>query len=198
MCPHLVIDNFLDDPDAYRALALKQDYYTIRGPDGGTYKNISVRKTEEHKAKIEAAIGKKIAQDYSFLRFAIYGSELGHTIHADSGLSPWGCVLYLNPEDTIAPDSGTCFYEHRVLKIEKVPTEQEVRAAGKSPKRVWTELEKSWNDPDKWKETGRVEMKYNRAIFFPTVYFHSRLPLGAFGNTIDDARLIFVSFFQIP
>lgn len=194
--PHTVVDNFLDDPDAYRAEALKLPYYEIRGPDGGVYKNISVRPTTEHKEKIEAALGRTVRQDYSFCRYALYGTPLNHLIHADSGLSPYACVLYLNPEDQIPPGSGTAFYEHRKLKITKVPTEEEVRAVGKSPRRIMGELEASWGDATRWRETGRIPMKYNRAIFFETTYFHSRLPLDAFGMTMDDARLIFVSFFR--
>lgn len=196
MPPHTIVDDFLDDPDAYRSEAIKLPYYEIRGPDGGVYRHISVRPTTEHKEKIELALGRTIKQDYSFCRFATFGAELRHTIHADSGLSPYAMVLYLNPADQIPDGSGTAFWEHRNLKIVKVPTEEEVRASGKSPKRVWNELESSWNDETKWKESGRVPMKYNRAIFFETVYFHSRLPLNGFGNTIDDARLIFVSFFR--
>lgn len=193
----LVVDNFLDDPDAYRAKALGLEYYTVKGQaDGGIYKNISVRPTTEHKEKIEAAIGRKIDQDYSFCRYGLYGSCLGALIHADSGLSPFACVTYLNTPDQIPEGSGTAFYQHRKLKIEKVPTVEEVRAAGKSPKRVWETLDSSWNTADAWKEISRVEMKYNRAIFFETDRFHSRLPLDGFGMTLEDARLIFVSFFK--
>lgn len=195
--PHLLVDNFLNDPDAYRAKALTQEFYDIKGPDGGVYKNISVRPTKEHKEKIEAAIGRPIEQDYSFLRYALYGTPLNHLIHADSGLAPFACVLYLNPEDQIPEGSGTGFYTHKKLKYDRVPTEHDVRAAGKSPKRVWETLEDSWNDVDAWKETGRVDMKWNRAVIFETTYFHSRLPLDAFGNTLEDARLIFVSFFSL-
>lgn len=199
MCaPHSVHDNFLDDPDAYRAFALKQDFYTISGPDGGSYRCISVRKTEEHKAKLEAAVGRPVDQCYSFLRYASYGMGLNHAVHADSGLAPWACVLYLNTPDQIVEGSGTGFYQHKTLKIEKVPTAEEVRAQGRSPKRVWDTLEDSWNDVNRWKETGRVEMKFNRAVIFPTIYFHSRLPIDAFGNSLEDARLIFVSFFKVP
>jgi len=194
--PHQIVDNFLADPDSYRAKALTQEFYEIRGPDGGIYKNISVRPTKEHKAEIEAAIGRPIEQDYSFLRYAIYGTPLNHLIHADSGLAPFACVLYLNTDDQIPEGSGTAFYQHRKLKYEQVPSVEQVRAAGKSPKRVWEILEASWGDVDAWKETCRVPMKYNRAVIFETTNFHSRLPLDAFGNTLEDSRLIFVSFFR--
>lgn len=197
MCPHLVIDNFLDDPDSYRAKALEFDFYTVKGQaDGGIYRDVSVVKTHEHKAKIEASIGKKIDQDYSFCRRGMYASSLGAVIHADSGISPYACVLYLNPNDQIPEGSGTAYYRHKKLNAEKVPTVEEVRAAGKSPKRVWELLDSSWNDESLWRETGRVEMRYNRAVIFPTIYFHSRLPLQGFGMTPQDARLVFVSFFK--
>lgn len=194
----LVVDNFLDDPDAYREAALKRDYYTVKGQaDGGEYRCISVVKTTEHKEKIESAIGRKIDPDYAFCRYGLYGSSLNNLIHADSGISPYACVVYLNPADTIPEGSGTAFYLHKKLKLEKVPTVEEVRAAGKSPKRVWETLDSSWNDADAWREVSRVDMKYNRAIFFETDRFHSRLPLDGFGTDMATARLIFVSFFKV-
>lgn len=196
MAPHQIVDGFLCDPDAYRAKALTQEFYDIKGPDGGVYKNISVRPTKEHQANIEAAIGRPIEQDYSFLRYAIAGTPLNHLIHADSGLAPFACVLYLNPAEQIPEGSGTGFYRHIKLGYEKVPTEHGVRAAGKSPKRVWETLEASWNHADAWQETGRVPMAYNRAVIFETTNFHSRLPWAAFGSTLADSRLIFVSFFR--
>lgn len=192
----IVIDNFLPDPKAHREMALKQTFYSVRGPDGGTYRCINVRPTEELKPQIEAAIGRAAEMDYTFLRYACYGMPLNHLIHADSGLSPFGCVLYLNEADQIAPNSGTAFYRHRKLGYEKVPTEVEVRAAGKSPKRVWNILEDSWGDVDAWEQISMVEMVFNRAIIFDTTRFHSRLPLDAFGMTLEDARLIQVSFFR--
>lgn len=195
--PALYFDNFLPDPDSYRAKALQQEFYCIKGPDGGVYKNISMRPTTEHKELIEAAIGKPIDQFYTFLRYAKYGTPLNHLIHADSDLAGYACVLYLNPNDQIPEGSGTAFYQHKKLKMEQVPTVDEVKALGKSPKRVWDILEASWGDADAWKETGRVDMRYNRAVIFPTTWFHSRLPLDSFGNTLEDCRLIFVSFFNV-
>lgn len=197
MQPVITIDDFLQDPDDHRSRALNLPYYSLRAPDGGTYRNISVRPTDELKTHIQTAIKKKVDVDYTFFRYALYTDKLNHLIHADNGLSPYGCVLYMNQADQIVPGSGTAFYRHKKLGYEKAPTEQEVRAAGKSPKRVWTELEKSWNDPDAWEQTGMVEMVFNRAIIFDTTCFHSRLPLEAFGNSLEDARLIEVSFFRI-
>lgn len=140
---------------------------------------------------------KKAEIDYTFFRYALYATPLNHLIHADSGLSPFGCVLYLNEESQIVPGSGTAFYRHKKLGYEKVPTEEEIRRVGKSPKRVWNILEESWNDPDAWEQIGMKEMVFNRAIIFDTTCFHSRLPLEAFGNTLEDARLIEVSFFRV-
>jgi hypothetical protein len=196
MAPHQIVDGFLEAPGAYRLKALTSEFYDIKGPDGGVYKNIHVRPTTEHKANIEAAIGRPIEQDYSFLRYAVAGTPLNHLIHADSGLAPFACVLYLNPDDQIPEGSGTGFYQHKKLGYQRVPTEHEVRSQGKSPKRVWETLEASWNDATAWTETGRVQMKYNRAVIFETTNFHSRLPWAAFGSCIGDARLIFVSFFR--
>lgn len=192
----LVIDNFLPDPVAHRKLALSLPFYSIRAPDNGIYRCIHVRPTDELKPQIEKAIGRKAEIDYTFFRYATYGLPLNHLVHADSGLSPFGCVLYLNEADQIVPGSGTAFYRHKKLGYEKMPTEEEVRKAGKSPKRVWDTLEASWNEPDAWEQISMVPMIFNRAIVFDTTRFHSRLPLDAFGNTLEDARLIQVSFFQ--
>lgn len=197
MCPHFVVENFLPDPDAYRAKALSLEYYTIKGPDGALYKNISVRPTGEHKELIEAALGKKIEQDYSFIRFSLYGEPTNSLIHADSGYSEYALVLYLSPDALIPPGSGTGFYQHKKLKYDKVPELHEIKAAGKSPKRVWETLEASWNDPSLWNETGRLDMKFNRAIIYPSKWFHARLPHDSFGMDFQNARMIFGSFFSV-
>lgn len=196
MQPVITIDNFLPDPAAHRAMALAQPYYSLRAPDGGTYRCINVRPTDELKTQIQAAVGKPVEIDYTFFRYALYTDKLNHLIHADNGLSPYGCVLYMNEADQIVPGSGTAFYKHKRLGYEKAPTHEEVKRAGKSPKRVWNTLEESWNDPSAWQQTGMIEMVFNRAIIFDTTCFHSRLPLEAFGNTLEDARLIEVSFFR--
>lgn len=198
MCSQtIVVDDFLEDPKAHRALALTLPYYAIKAPDGGVYRCLHVRPTDELKPQIEKAIGRKANIDYTFFRYGLYASTLGHLIHADSGLSPYGCVLYLNEPDQIVPGSGTAFWRHKKLGYEKVPTIEEVRASGKSPKRVWDILEDSWNDESAWEQTSMVEMSFGRATIFDTTRFHSRMPLQGFGNCLADARLIEVSFFSV-
>lgn len=195
--PHIIIDDFLPDPDTYRAEVLKLPYCEIRGPDGVVYRNICVRPTTEHKEKIEDAIGKTINQRYSFLRYAIYASTCENPFHADGIYGEYAGLLYLNTPDQIVPGSGTSFYRHRKLGMEKMLTAEEIRAKGKSPKRVFSELGKSWSDESAWKRTAHVDMKFNRFVAYPGDYFHARQPFQAFGNTIEDARLIFCTFFSV-
>lgn len=192
--PHQIVDDFLSDPVSFRAEAIACPFYQIDGPDGGHYHNISMRPTHEFQGQVEKAIGRPIRPSYAFLRYATKGTKLNHLIHADNGLAEFGCVLYLNTPDQCA--GGTAFYRHKTLGWDRVMLADECRRLGKSPKRAWEILEKSWNDAGQWEQTGGCPMKFNRAVIFPTRFFHSRLPLDGFGTDMNDARLVYVLFFN--
>lgn len=192
--PFLVVDDFLPDPEKVRDDFKSLEFYDMRGPDRELYKRINVRNPREFNGLIEKAVGRPVEQDYSIARLNYAGENPNNAIHSDNGYSEFAAVLYLSrPEDC---KGGTAFWRHKHTGFPGWPTDKEVRRIGKSPTRVWDQIMATWNEPDAWEQTGLAEMKFGRAIFYPTKSFHSRWPFEAFGTTPEDGRLIWCSFFR--
>lgn len=192
--PFLMVDDFLSDPKEAAEKLRRADYADRVGPDGETYKRVALMPASLFQEEIEKEVGFSIRPDYSLARLNFSGELPNNAIHADGGYSEWAAIVYLsNPGH--AP-SGTAFWRHVKYDIDSMPTEQEIRRRGRSPKRVLQQLTADWNRPEAWTQTHFAEMKFNRAIFFRCKSFHSRYPFEAFGDCPENGRLIFVSFFN--
>lgn len=188
------IDDFLPDPNAYRAEAVRQKFYDIRGPDGEVYKNIVVRPTNEFDALLSEKLKRPVTAGYSLLRVNFDGEMPNNSVHSDNGYDRFAAVLYLNTPEQCR--GGTAFWRHKEFGWTNWPTEQQVRQTCQKPAKVYAKLAASYNNPDAWEMVHLAEMKFNRIILYPTTVFHSRWPWAAWGKTVDDARLIWVSFFS--
>lgn len=186
------LDNFLPDPAAYREMALAQPFYSVKGPDKEYYHGISVRPTDELQPLLSGKLGKKVSLDYCLLR-QNNGDDV-HRIHADSAYSDYAFVLFLNPPEQC--QGGTAFWRHKQYGFSAWPTEREIRLKGKSPVRVFRQLQTEWQDLSKWEQLHLAEMKWNRCICYPTKDFHSRWPLEGFGTEKENSRLIAIGFFN--
>lgn len=190
------LDDFLPDPMAFREEAVHQKFYDIRGPDGETYKNIVVRQTNEFDEQISKRLRCPVKAGYSLLRVNFDGEMPNNAVHSDNGYDQYAAVLYLNlPEQC---RGGTAFWRHRKYGWTHWPTEEQIRRTCRKSSVVMKELSESYNDPDAWEMTHVAEMKFNRMIIYPTEVFHSRWPWAAWGQTTENARLIWVSFFSVP
>lgn len=191
----VTFDNFLPHPRMVRNEFINLPFYNIRGPDGEMYKKISMRPTDEFSPELEQAIGRKVSRSYSMARLNYAGELPNNAIHSDDAYDPYALIIYLNLPHQCK--GGTAFWRHRKTGFEQMPTEAEIKSKGKSPVRIFQELSDSWNDASKWEQVGIAEMKFNRAVIFPTNVFHSRFPFEAFGTGPEDGRLIFCSFFSL-
>lgn len=188
-------DDFLPDPVGYREQALKQPFYDIRGPDLETYKNINVRPSDEFAGLLSARLGKDVKCGYSLLRVNFDGQMPNNAVHTDSGYDQFAVILYLNrPEDC---KGGTAFWRHKKYGWTHWPTDEQVRRTCRKANKIGDQLRGDANNPDAWELVHVAEMKFNRMIAFPTNTWHSRWPWPAFGKTMEDARLIWVSFFSV-
>lgn len=192
---HRIFDDFLPFAGEFREEALIWPFSNVTGPDGEVYKRVQVRENNEFGPRISAALGHKVAQSYSLLRLNYAGELPNNAIHADSGYDSFAGVLYLNPTEQC--QGGTAFWRHKATGFEKLPTAEEVRRLGKSPKRVLETLQADWNRPEAWELVEVVDMKWNRLVIYPSKRFHSRYPFEAFGNCPDNGRLIWVTFFSV-
>lgn len=191
----LIKDGFLPNAEEFRAQVLARPFEDKIGPDGAPYKNIQVRETNEFQTLLEAVLGRPVMQHLTMVR-ANYAGELPHNpVHSDQICAEYACVLYLNTPEQCR--GGTAFWRHKKLGWDSLPHEASLRAKGKSPKRLYAELDDGYKDPTAWEQTLLAEMKFNRLIAYPSRRFHSRWPHTAFGTSPDDVRLIWVSFFDV-
>jgi hypothetical protein len=189
------LDDFLPDPLAFREQALKEKFYDIRGPDGEMYRNIHVRPSDELAGLMSERLGKTVRCGYSLLRVNFAGDLPNHAIHTDNGYDRFAAILYLSrPADCVG---GTAFWKHKQYGWTNWPDAAAMRRTCKKPEKIVAQLQCEANTDSAWEQTHLAEMKFNRMIVYPTDQFHSRFPFSAFGTTMEDARLIWVSFFSV-
>jgi hypothetical protein len=179
----LCVDNFYDDPDAIRSLALKQEYaahetvgshdYDYPGYRSAQYLPNFVRRNFD---SIMAGIGQidwGFSENSDCGRFQYATSNDRTWIHADD--YEWAGVCYLTPN---APHTGgTGFFRHKYTN-------------------EWKTLGSNHEGYDytKWDLVDRIANKYNRLILYKGRLFHASLDY--FGSNIQDGRLFQVFFFN--
>jgi hypothetical protein len=193
--PFIVKDDFLRDPEAIRALVPEMPFQDVVGPDKQVYKRVAIADPSLFNAEIADFVGAPVAQRYSVFRLNFNGEDPNSAIHTDAEYDSHALVLYLSrPGDCTG---GTAFWRHKKTGFTAWPTKQEILRKGKNPQGVWEGLTRDWDNVDAWEQTHLAEMKYNRAICYPTSMFHSRYPFKAFGNCPENGRLIFCSFMSL-
>lgn len=192
----ITVDNFLD-PERLAALrhdAVNLPYYNIRFL-GAHYNRIHIRSNDEFKSELEALVRSPIDQQHTFLRRNLKGEFSKDQVHHDSDTSEFVAILYLNlPEHC---SGGTSLFRHKETGADAYPRPHEIARLGRSPKREQAKFIKDFQNADAWEMTEVLEMKYNRLVLYPCTWFHSRFPREAFGTTPEDARTIWLSFFNV-
>jgi hypothetical protein len=173
----MLIENFLPDPEAYRAKALTREFRTFEFPEVGvTFHGINVADDGAVPLRL-AEVLPGATPTLSFLRRSPAGQVEPHYIHTDADMGDWTGLLYLNPDPPL--EDGTSFWQHvETGELEnKVPHARSVEGRSAFG----------------WREWWRCEARFNRMLIFPSTYFHSRAIYGNWGAG-DDARLTQVTF----
>ena len=185
----LIIDDFFENPDALREFAMTQNFSEITSPDDGvTYPDICINiptevKQEMH-IKITQLLGAPMTKTIDFMRLSRQGVHVPHQAHTDLIMGQYTALIYLNkPEDC---KGGTSLLKH-VNGMDVNPKNDEEEA-------VWR---KDTNDESKWIKLNECPMVYNRLFLVRSDLFHRAEPVGGFGNTLENGRLVLVSFFSL-
>jgi hypothetical protein len=200
----IVIDDFYPDPSVVREFALNAEYPQ---PENHTYpgRNSSTAYYDkEIHARIESAIGRRVipqdpkknGADCGYFRISLANDSHEQDIHIDPG-SDWGGVLFLNVGSQCDPESGTSFWRHKKLGMERVPmTPEHGRSYGYSS---YNEIRSNiiygdGLDRSLWNRYCFVPMKYNRLVLFSPYLWHSH---GTnFGTTLENGRLVQLFFYH--
>ena len=194
----IVVDNFLENPDAVREYSFEQEYQIYGGRNWPGRDSVYTHGQEEMTKAISEVVGDKLfikqENKCSYFRHSRKGENGSQYIHFDPnpGLI-WAGVLYLTP--TFNPTGGTKFWKHNETGWELAPTDEEgVKYGIKSHNDMVNFFNTEGTDPSKWTEVDNIAFKYNRLVMFNPFLWHSQGDL--FGTTHDSARLIQLFFFH--
>jgi hypothetical protein len=197
MIPHLfVFDDFLRDPEAARAQALKMNYSVPgRFPGLNSVEKLPIEGLDELVSRlVHEPVRAPWTSDFSHgsCRLALARDNKPGRIHIDQ--SHWSGILYLTRDEHCR--GGTEFFRHKRTQTDHVPmTPEALKRAGYSS---YAELQQDILDKDaldrsKWEHTMTVPMRFNRLVLLQPHYWHTSGE--AFGDSVENGRLVYLMFF---
>ncbi|BDT68307.1 hypothetical protein os1_24890 [Comamonadaceae bacterium OS-1] len=206
----LVIDDFLDDPLAFRAQALALCRQRTQLLANGVFPGVqtAAQPMDAAMQRIADALGRTVkwdSPDHGALRVSLATDEARADVHVDSPTLPhiFGGVLYLSlPEDC---QGGTSFYRHRATGLARRPEAADVQAGGFAslldfqkrhlpPNKLQPFAQWRAQREGRWEWLFEVPMRFNRLVVFRSDYFHAVSEL--FGNQPENGRLVQLFHFQ--
>lgn len=184
----LVIDHFLPEfkeLQDYSRSAVFTDI--VNGFDGVTYPLICADIPEHLKLSIFTLVAKHFAAPVSptiFMRRSPAGVHCPHQVHSDASMGRYSLMLYLNAEEHCT--GGTSFLSHRATGIAYNPEDPDATAI----------VVADQNCPYAWDVREIANMRPNRAVIFDAARLHRAEPVGGFGDTPENTRVVLTCFFS--
>lgn len=184
----IVIDDFLPEFEELQSYARAATFADVVNPfDGVTYPLICDDIPDHLKLAIFCAIAKHFDLPESptiFMRRSPAGTPCPHQVHSDASMGDYSLMLYLNDEES--SEGGTSFLSHLETGIAYNPecaTATDIIVADQ-------------NKPAAWKVREMVSMHPNRAVIFDASRLHRAEPIGGFGDTPENTRVVLTCFFR--
>ncbi len=198
----IVIDDFLEDPMAFRKAILNVDFPEDLRPKGypgrNSAKRVQLTGLEEEISRIvQEPLKAKTDAGHGGARITLEGDKGMADVHIDQG--HWSGILYLSkPEDC---QGGTDFFRHKATGTERALLEKtDLDTLGisdpKEANKIFNNiLLDDTHNPDAWERTMRVPMRFNRLVLIRPWLWHTAGP--GFGTSLDNGRLIYLLFFDL-
>ena len=182
-----VYDGFLESYDELKQHSLTCDFQDIENPaDGVVYPNICTDIPADVKQEIFDKLcvfkGDVIKDETIFLRMSPEGVHVPHVAHTDIVMGQYSLMLYLNENEL----SGTSFLRHIATGISYQPMLDGFVKL----------VEGDMNTLEAWAPYQRVPAKENRAAIFDAGCIHRADPVGGFGLSQEDSRIVLTCFFS--
>lgn len=176
----IVIDDFLDSYSELKELSLTCSFDDkTNSVDGVTYPHIFEGIPDNIREEIIVKIGS--SREFMFMRMSPKGVSVPHIAHTDNSMGDYSLMLYLN-----SGPGGTSFLRHKQTGICYAPEDE-----------VFVGLvSQDINSIDAWAITESVPMKENRALIFNSHFFHRAEPIGGFGDTQLNSRIVLTCFYD--
>jgi hypothetical protein len=186
----IIIDDFYDDPDSIRDMALSSEYYEDKKSSGYKFGDApwpgkmskDTYSPTWIDVKISKILNKNMRQlrqmDNGSFRISKKGTVSSNLLHADSvDANYYAGVLYLskNREDT----PGTIFYNQKSTNSDRALSKEHLKHIIQN---------NEFNQLDKWTIHTVSNIVYNRFLLYPANKFHGIGPV--FGEQDEDARIV--------
>lgn len=184
-----VVDDFLEK-EIYEAIyssLLKNEFQSVEVGDKNFWAQYSNKEFDEFILRKLSAID-GVAREclLGFFRVATEELDTDWRIHADSKVGDIrperALVLYLSPS-TKKGLHGTAFWKHK-----KVGYEMPINVSDEEADRF---LSEESNKIDNWELHSVIGYKPNRALIYPSNYFHSKYPNEGW----VEGRMVYVMFY---
>ena len=177
----VVVDNFLADPDATRALALQQQFFESNYHKGKRTQHGF--HTEDHRQAFEELLGAKIP-DWNTHGlngvFQICVPQDPLVYHSD--FQQYAATIYLTPD--APPETGLSLFRSKTFKARKIP-----------PDVAEFDFYGGFYDPTLWELVDKIGNVYNRLVIFDAKLVHAAS--AYFGTELSNGRLFQMFFFDV-
>lgn len=184
----LIIDHFLPEFEELQKYAQTAEFTDVVNEfDGVTYPLICADIPRHLVISVLGHIAKHFAMPKDpimFMRRSPAGVPCPHQVHSDASMGTHSLMLYLNAEDDC--QGGTSFLSHRLTGIAYNPELPEAVAI----------ITAHQNSPEAWDIREQADMRPNRAVIFDASRLHRAEPVGGFGDTPENTRVVLTCFFR--
>lgn len=189
----VVIDNFYDNPDEIRKIAMDQTFKS-----SGLHKG---KRTESRlildgtKEALENILNRRIT-DWNQLFNGVFQyctAQDSLVYHADA--QTYAAVVFLTPD--APPETGTSFWRSKTNGVWRSPTEEDLKNQNKGFDEVWHDMfgnPPNFYDRSKWEQVDYIGNRYNRLAIWNSKLIHSANQY--FGDSLDNSRLFHMFFFD--
>lgn len=198
----IVVDDFYNDPEDVRRVALGFDYPTPASQQNFPGRNSRQRLLVDGLDAIVSELVSEPVRGHAGLfhghcRISLAGEDADrrYHVHVDPDCY-WSGILYLTrPEHC---QGGTEFFRHKALGTDRCPIyAHEVREYGvgtyfEAADKI---IQRDSNDLSRWELLMTVPMRFNRLVLIRPWLWHTAGP--SFGATPEDGRLVQLFFFKL-
>lgn len=192
-----IYDDFYDNPDEQRYLALRQGINNHGYSPG--MRSLPCFNMEAHD-KLTKIFNKNIYPTGDCYAFQFNTATDVSWIHTDTipndiimhpEYNYWAAVVYLTPNPVLT--GGTSLYTHRETKVRNMRNIIMNNSRSKGEKQIF-DVNNTGSDISKWYNATSIGNVYNRLIVYDASYFHGSTE--NFGTCKENCRLIQVFFFH--
>ena len=180
----MVVDDFLDDPDGVRAVALRQPF--VKMHSAGLRTEDQFLHLAPYRQRFEALLGRRLTNwddNTANGRFQCCFASDAIPYHSDS--QSYAGVLFLAPNPPM--DAGISFFQGRRSGLRRRDKDASLMALTFG---IDAEFDRS-----RWIEVDRIANLYNRLVLFDAHLAHGAS--AYFGDRLDNARLFQNFFFNV-